>query len=245
MSARGRSKALIPEPAARKRSPVSTRNGPRLLALGTLLALAACSSTPPPPDWQTNALSALQHATAAYLQGHSALEASEFARARREIAATGRVDLVARAELMRCASHVASLDFEPCSGFEALRGDAAAAELAYAAYLGGSATAPQRALLPAHHRPLADAALSPSAARAALQEMNDPLARLVGAALLLRAGRADPPIVVLAIDTASAQGWRRPLLAWLQVHLRGAEAAGEATLAEQLRRRIQLVEARP
>lgn len=221
------------------------RGGDRRLAAGVLLVLAACAGTPVPPDWQTNAKAALEHATAAYLQGHGALEASEFARARREIAATGRTDLLARAELMRCASHVASLDFEPCRGFEALRSDAAPAELAYAAYLGGSIGAPQRPVLPVHHRLLADASTSSSAARAALQDMTDPLARLVGAALLLRAGRADPPIVTLAIDTASAQGWRRPLLAWLQVHLRGAEATGDTALAEQLRRRIRLVEAGP
>jgi hypothetical protein len=214
----------------------------RLLAVA-LVALAGCAGTPVPPDWQTNAKSALEHATSAYLQGHSALEASEFARARREIAATGRADLLARAELMRCASHVASLDFEPCHGFEALRSDASPAELAYAAYLGGSIGAPQRSLLPVHHRLLADASLSPTAARAALQDIADPLARLVGAALLLRAGRADSPTFTLAIDTASAQGWRRPLLAWLHVHLRGAEATGDTTLTEQLRRRIRLVEA--
>ena len=219
------------------------RGGRRRLFTAALLALVGCAGTPVPPDWQTNAKSALEHATAAYLQGHSALEASEFARARRELAATGRADLLARAELMRCASHMASLDFETCQGFEALRSDAAPAELAYAAYLGGSISAAQRSLLPAHHRPLADASISPSAARAALQDMADPLARLVGAALLLRAGRADPPMLTLAIDTASAQGWRRPLLAWLHVHLRGAEAAGDASLAEQLRRRIRLVEA--
>ncbi len=221
------------------------RVGDRLLAVTALLALAACAGTPAPPDWQTNAKAALEHATSAYLQGHNALEASEFARARREIAATGRIDLLARAELMRCASHVASLDFEPCHGFEALRSDAAAAELAYAAYLGGSTSAPQRALLPAHHRPLADGSISPAAARAALQDTADPLARLVGAALLLRAGRADPPLAALAVETASAQGWRRPLLAWLQVQLRGAEMAGDAALVEPLRRRIRLVEAGP
>lgn len=217
--------------------------GRHRLFAAALLALVGCAGTPVPPDWQTNAKSALEHATAAYLQGHNALEASEFARARRELAATGRADLLARAELMRCASHVASLDFATCQGFEALRSDAAPAELAYAAYLGGSISAAQRPLLPVHHRPLADASISSSAARAALQDITDPLARLVGAALLLRAGRADSPMLALAIDTASAQGWRRPLLAWLHVHLRGAEATGDATLSEQLRRRIRLVEA--
>src|SRR5438874_2672607 len=82
------------------------------------LLLAACANTPPPPDWQANANSALNRAAAAWLAGDSRAEAQEFERARNEIARTGRPDLLARAELMRCAAHVASLQFEPCTAFE-------------------------------------------------------------------------------------------------------------------------------
>jgi hypothetical protein len=222
------------------------RRADRLVAVAVLFALAGCSSTPPPPDWQMNAKSALEHAAAAYLQGNPALEASEFARARREIAATGRTDLLARAELMRCASRVASLSFEPCSGFESLRRDAAAPEAAYAAYLmADTVEAQQLALLPAHHRTLAASATAPAAALSALKDMPDPLSRLVGAAVLMRGSRASPDVVAFAVDTASAQGWRRALLAWLQVQARGAEQAGDAATAQRLRRRIALVEAGP
>ncbi|MDL1862044.1 hypothetical protein FBR04_13615, partial [Betaproteobacteria bacterium PRO7] len=92
------------------------------------LALAGCAGGPLPPDWQTNAKSALEHAVAAYLKGDTRIEAIEFERARREVARTGRFDLAARVELARCAARVASLAFEPCEGFEKLRPDAAAAE---------------------------------------------------------------------------------------------------------------------
>ena len=56
-----------------------------------------------------------------------------------------------------------------------------------------------------------------------------------------------PPLVLSLHDqprvpTASAQGWRRPLLAWLMVQLQRAEAAGAADDAQQLRRRIAIVE---
>ena len=45
----------------------------------------------------------------------------------------------------------------------------------------------------------------------------------------------------LAVDTASAQGWRRPLLAWLRLQQLRAERAGDATEALRLGRRIELV----
>jgi hypothetical protein len=43
------------------------------------------------------------------------------------------------------------------------------------------------------------------------------------------------------VDTASARGWRRPLLAWLKVQQQRAQAAGDAEAAASLQRRIDLV----
>ena len=57
---------------------------------------------------------------------------------------------------------------------------------------------------------------------------------------LMRASRATPELVTMAINTASAQGWRRAVLAWLNVQLQRAEQAGDTAEAERLRRRIKL-----
>ena len=212
--------------------------GPLSLALASVLTLmAACSSAPPPPDWQMNAKASLERATAAYLSGNNRLEALEFNRARAELARTGRADLLARAELTRCAVRVASLVFEDCPGFDALAQDAPPAERAYAAYLAGKATALEAALLPAAQR---DAWLGDGSATA-LSGMPDPVSRLVAAGVLLRSGRARPTVFTLAADTASDQGWSRPLLAWLGVQAQRAEAAGEVNEAARLRRRMATV----
>lgn len=213
----------------------------RWLVLAATL-LAACSNNPPVPDWKLNASGALERGSTAYLEGRTAVADREFATARAEIARTGRADLLARAELTRCAAQVAALAFEPCTGFEALRADAPPAELAYAAYLAGRATAADAAQLPAHHRAIAAAGTSEAATVSALQAMPDPVARQVGAAVLLETGRASPSVIALAIDNASAQGWRRPLLAWLTMAAQRAQLAGDAAAADALRRRIALVE---
>ena len=216
---------------------------PSVAALAAGALLAACASGPPPPDWQLNARQALDDAVAAYLEGNARVEAAESARARREIARTGRLDLLARAELMRCAARVASLVFEPCTAVEALRADAAAPERAYAAYLAGAAAPADVALLPAPHRSLAGAAAGP--ADAALRAIDDPLSRLIAAGVLLQSGRASPETLAIAVDTASAQGWRRPLLAWLNAQRLRAEHSGDAAEAERLRRRIAVVQGAP
>ena len=178
--------------------------------------LAGCAGAPPPPDWQLNAQSALAAFERHYLSGDTRLAEQEFARAKAEIARTGRGDLVARAELVRCAARAASLEFDDCPGFEAVRADAGAEEVAYAEYLAGL-----------RERAVAE----------------DPLSRLVAAGVHLRSGTVTPAAIAGAVDVASAQGWRRPLLAWLGVQLKRAEAAGDLNAALGLRRRIERVSA--
>lgn len=212
----------------------------RLLMAGALALLAGCGSKPPAPDWQMNAHDGLQRYVSNFMSGSDRAAAAEFARARAELASTGQAGLAARAELTRCAAFVASLVLDPCDGFEPLRVDAPAAERAYADYLAGRLAPGQAALLPPQHRAVAQAAAGAAEVRA----IADPLSRLVAAGVLFRSGRASPELLALASDTASAQGWRRPLLAWLGVQAMRAEQAGATDEAQRLRRRMALAEGR-
>lgn len=206
----------------------------RWLLTGFVAGLTACGSTPPPPDWQMNAKGSAERAAEAWLSGNSKVEEVEFARARSEVARTGRPALVARLALTRCATRVAALVFEPCAGFEAVAADAAPAEQAYARYLAGQATAQDAALLPPAHRSLV------GAQNADLSGIDDPLSRLIAAGVLLQRRAATPAVVAQAVDTASQRGWRRPLLAWLGVQLKQAQAAGRTDEAARIQRRIDL-----
>jgi hypothetical protein len=219
-------------------TPFSSPIGARLLLLSLGIALAACSSTPPPPDWQMNAKNSIEAAAEAGLRGDSRVEAAEFARARAEVARTGQPSLMARMELLRCATRVAALDFEPCSGFDVLAADAAAPEQAYARYLAGEATPADAALLPQPHRRLASQPPTPDVALAAIP---DPFSRLIAAGVLLRRSQATPGVIEQAVNTASSQGWRRPLLAWLDVQLQRAQSVGAVQESARIQRRIDLV----
>ncbi|WP_426075921.1 hypothetical protein [Janthinobacterium sp. PSPC3-1] len=210
-------------------------------AAATLCALlAACSSGPPVPDWKMNAQSSIERFEAAYLNGNVLVEQTEFQRARDQVGGTGKLDLIARVELLRCATRVASLAFEPCSGFEALKEDAGAADRAYAAYLAGTAVA-DTSMLPETQRAVAAAGSDTQAASAAAA-IQEPLGKLVAAGVLLRANRATPELLEMAVATASDQGWRRPLLAWLGVQRMRAEQAGDTQEAQRIARRMDIVE---
>ena len=186
------------------------RSASRLLLA---VLVAGCSGGPVPPDWQLGSVSALNAFQSHYLKGDGRAAQLEFERAKSELQSTGRGDLMARAELVRCVARAASLEFDNCPGFEKLRADAGAEELAYADFLSGKI---ERA------------------------GTDDPLSRLVSHGVRFNSGKATPENISAAVDIASAQGWRRPLLAWLGVQEKRAEAAGDREALERIRRRIGL-----
>ncbi|WP_332775350.1 hypothetical protein [Polaromonas sp.] len=204
--------------------------------LAGVLLFSACASGPKPPDWQLEAKGSMERSVAAYMEGNTRVETAELARARSQLSRTGRADLLATAELLHCATRVASLVFEPCAGFEKLRQDATAAQQAYADYLRGQVQPQSMALLPEPQR----AAAGGNAG--AVQGIADPLSQLVAAGVLFQKGQASPTVIAQAMDTASAQGWRRPLLAWLNVQAQRAEQGGDSEEAARLRRRIALTQ---
>lgn len=205
---------------------------PSILFAAAALLLAGCASQPAPPSWQLDAKDALDGFTDDYLRGNTAAANAEFMRARRETGSTGRPELVAQVELVRCATLAASLEFDDCPGFAALSADATAQQRAYAAYIAGRWEGLDVAALPEQHRPVV--------ASGSLAGVADPLARLVAAGALFKAGRIRPAEIDSALDMASQQGWRRPLLMWLGVAERRAQAAGDSAALERIRRRIAL-----
>lgn len=211
---------------------------------GMFLLLSACANTPPPPDWQANAFAGLGNYTSAYLTGNTRVADLEFERTRAEISRTGRTDLMARAELARCATQVASLVLQPCAGYQALAIDAKAAEQAYAAFISGRWIGLEPTQLPIPYQILVTQAqrqAAPTSTDSLLRQIQDPLSRLIAAGALLQKELLTPADIALAVDTASNQGWRRPLLAWLGVQIKRSQMAGDAAASAHLQRRIDLV----
>ena len=209
--------------------------------LVVILVLSGCAGGPALLAWESNAQSALQNATAAYSTGNTRVEEQDFARSLRELRATGRADLVANAELTRCAARAASLVFDDCPAYLPLAADASAEQRAYADYLAGRWQGLPVALLPKHHA----AVVANPATASALSLTKDPLSILVAAGMLLKHGSLSQPsldeVTLVAVQTASDQAWRRPLLAWLGVQIKSAEAKGDATQVASVKRRIDLI----
>lgn len=212
----------------------------RVVLLSTMLLLAACAGGPMPPEWQSQSHASLERFRQQYLEGNSRLAERSFAEAKAAVAATGRPELAARAELVRCALATAALDSNACAGFDAIRNEATADDQAYRAFLSGQWQAQDVTRLPSQYRAVASAR-DEAARNNAMQWIADPVSRLVAAGALFRLAQLSPEGLDIAVGTASAQGYRRPLLAYLNVQAKRAEAAGDSAVLESIRKRIDLV----
>lgn len=198
------------------------------LVLSTLL-LVACAHQPPPPDWLLTARSASEQHARLYLEGRDRLAQSQLQTARAAVSRTGNASAMARIELHACAARIASLQPPACPEFQPLADDAGQAENAYFRYLTGQLVEGDLALLPATQQA---AWRNPSS----LSDITDPLSRLLAAAVLLHAGRLPPAASQIAIDTASQQGWSRPLAHWLKLEEARLNRAGDAAAAAAMAR---------
>lgn len=85
----------------------------RIVSCVGVAVLAACGSTPPPPDWEVDAHAALDAYARDALRGRTALADRDLGEVD-AVSSTGRPGLVARVQLTRCAIERAALAFDAC-----------------------------------------------------------------------------------------------------------------------------------
>jgi len=213
-----------------------------LLALACLVLLAACGSGgPPPPDWKTDSADLIARYQKHALLGENTLAERYFQQAVSATGGAGRVAETARLWLVRCATRRAMLIDDACTEYADLaRIDPNAADQAYYRFVTLRWDGLDVSLLPSQHQDLLRA---PAGKRPeTLGKIDDPLARLLDASLLVMRQEADAATLALATETASSQGWRQPLLTFLKLQQKQAAAQGNAAELARLDRRIQLVE---
>ena len=218
-----------------------------LLGLGAAI-LMGCAHTPA-PQWQGASVQAATRGVQAYLVGMQPVARLEFERARSALSSTANLNAAANLELLQCAVRMASLEPLLCAP-SINPADMSQAQLVYLNYLNGQLpSAGQRALLPKAQQPVAQAiaangnvaSVIGELVQAAQQPDTQLLSALLACAIAQQHQRASLDVATQAVDMASAQGWRKPLLAWLKVQANLADEAGDQRLAQHSRRRIELL----
>lgn len=217
-----------------------------LCLLSLLLLIGGCGGSRPTPAWLAEGHQQLETFKTDFLTGRAPLiTETHFHKAVEEIKKSGDFDLLGKAWLTRMALQVAVLE----NPEEGEYGKIAAAQAVPAndqfhLFLTGDAARVDGALLSVQYRPLLRALQNghTSDAEAAVAEIEDPLSRLIAAGLAVRRHLENVAILQRAVETASQNGWKRALLAWLKRLATLHEAAGETAKAAAVRQRIGLLE---
>ena len=209
-----------------------------------LLLLTGCGAKPA-PLWIAAGHKQLETFKQDFLTGCAQRSAEiHFRNAVEEIKKGGDTDLLGKAWLTRMALQIAVLR-EPEEG-DYLKIEAAEvvpANRNFYLFLKGDAAALDVSLLPESYRPFWAALRSGDAAKAAgaITAIDDPLSRLIASGLAVRHRLETEVILRTAVETASRNGWKMALLAWLERLKSFHEAAGDAEKASAIRSRIDLI----
>lgn len=213
-----------------------------VLIISLAMLLAACGGKPPAPDWKKDSISLMERYKKAELKGENKLADRYFEQALAAAGSAAKLEESARLHLVRCATRQASLGFEPCTGYlELTKFGVGAENEAYHRFITGQWDKLDGGKLPEQYR---DFLANRDAAKdlSALQKIDDPLSRLIAVSVAIMRKQADDATLTLAAETASEQGWRKPLLVYLKLLENRASSKEDKTALEKLRARIKLVE---
>ncbi len=190
----------------------------KLLLIIFALFICACWSAKPIPVWKDKAYMHLDDYKTSFLAGKEESTEPHFIKARREIAASNDLGLLTIAYLTKYALHTASLENFDSSEFAKLyKLEPNPSDMAYCHLLKGNFTAVDMKVLPYRYAGVLKAALARDLTMAAreITAIDDPLSRLIACGVCVKYLPSDETILQTGISTASANGWRRPLWAYL------------------------------
>lgn len=209
-----------------------------------ILLLAGCSSRPA-PVWIASGHRHLETFKQDFLTGRAPpITEIHFRNAVEEIKKGGDADLLGKAWLTRMALQVAALaEMEEGDYPKIEAGQSVPANRNFYLFLRGNAAAVDISRLSEPYRPFWTAFRNGDSAKAAfaIAAIEDPLSRLIAAGLAVRHRLETGAILQTAVETASRNGWKKALLAWLERLKSFHEAAGDSAGATAVSRRIDLM----
>jgi hypothetical protein len=217
----------------------------KLFCLLSLLLLLAGCGTKPAPVWIAAGHKQLETFKQDFLTGRSPpITEIHFRNAVEEIKKGGDADRLGKAWLTRMAVQIAALTEPDVGDYPKIEAaEAVPANRNFYRFLKGDAVAVDVSLLPESYRPFWVTLRNGDAAKAAvaITAIDDPLSRLIASGLSVRQGLETEVILRTAVETASQNGWKRALLAWLDRLKSFHEAAGDAEKASAISSRIDLM----
>jgi hypothetical protein len=214
-----------------------------LLLATSLILLAGCGSKTI-PDWTNAAFNQLESYKQSYLSGQLRVAEIHFNKATEEIRKSGNLDLLAKAYLTKCAVQTVAIEKIDDSAYLQIETlSPSPTNKTYHRFLRGDFDQVSPNLLPEQYRSFFDTlrVVKTGDATDELLKMEDPLSRLIAASLAVQHNRCDERCFQVAIDSASKNGWKKPLLVYLEKLQSFYETNKDPEKASVIQKKIELI----
>jgi len=214
-----------------------------IIIMVVFLGLGGCTSRTI-PQWQTASFNHLETFKQYYLAGDDKNAERYFSKAITEIKKSGRMDILAKGYLTKYAVRAATL--ETISGTEFLEINSVRPNrinMNFFTFLTGNFDTVDNDILPPRYKhfilTFQDGTLDDL--NHDIAKIKDPLSRLIAAGLTIKHGRYNEGTLKIALLAASAEGWKKALVAYLK-HLQTLyENTGYTEKAERIQKQLNLL----
>jgi hypothetical protein len=211
--------------------------------------LAGCGASRPVPDWLRISSTQLETYKINYLSGKDKIAAAQFKSILGEIRKSGDLEVLARAHLTRMALQTSVLETREDGEYLKISALSPSVQNSnFYAFLKGDVGKVDENLLPAQYTGFYRSLRTDAVCASCFQEVEkieDPLSRLIAAGVLVQFRPPDERVLKKAIDTASAEGWKKALLVYLERLQAYHESRKETQAACNIEGRIKLIRDQP
>lgn len=190
----------------------------KIFCVLTCIALLSGCGAKAVPEWMKTGRNEMENFKKLYLQGRDRLAEISFEKALAEIKSSGDLELLQIAYLTRYAVQISALeDFEDTEYLRLAAVEPQAGNASFHAFLRGAFDRVDNQALPRQYRPFLHACSSGNQTETdrAIAAMEDPLSRLIASGVAVRKQLYHENTLNAAIRTASEQGWKKALLAYM------------------------------
>lgn len=199
------------------------------------LLFSGCSSQPA-PAWQQDGNTTMTNFINAHMEGNDKFAQNYYAKLVESLKLTADPDIMVIAPLTKCAMNIALFEDYGCSDAEPYLPALKKKEnIRYLNFVSGRKTD-----LPSRYNDLNVSVCSAEVVNLKIKKLDEPLSKIIGSSVAVRNKCYDENTLMNAIDTASAEGWKRTVLVYLDLLLKFYEEKGYAKKAEAVAKRIEL-----
>jgi hypothetical protein len=217
----------------------------KILAIASVIFICSCgSNSTQVPDWKDVTVRQLENYKKNFLMDKEAATEPHFAKAKKAVAGSNDLNLLARVYLIKYALHTAALeDFDDSEFIRIDKIQPITSNSAYYNFLKGNFTAVEDSLLPSNYSGFIKIAKNKDLTKAVkeIPFITDPLSRLIACGIWVKYLPYDDNILQAAINVSADNGWKRPLWAYLTKLQKYYLDRQETAKADSIKERLELL----